>query len=211
MHYNTFGVIEADPQEFVAQGRSCGRRAVVVKPGGEYKDPLNAFPRPADMRDLDSAARRDHPASCLEREEWRNGEPGRGSTVSHLERSDPDRIPIEGLPIGREAICLIRSDHRWVRCVFGSWACAPERTGSVDMDGIRPPVLTPLPADGPFRYEQQKHRSAVRNPPRKVALRGCRRRKIHADFLTEPEFPRWRNNLFMWSFTLPGCLHVAHR
>jgi L-ascorbate metabolism protein UlaG (beta-lactamase superfamily) len=39
MHYNTFGVIEADPQEFVRKVEAAGRRAVVVKPGGEYKIP----------------------------------------------------------------------------------------------------------------------------------------------------------------------------
>jgi L-ascorbate metabolism protein UlaG (beta-lactamase superfamily) len=36
MHYNTFDVIKADPQEFVKKVEEAGMRAVVVKPGGEY-------------------------------------------------------------------------------------------------------------------------------------------------------------------------------
>ena len=39
MHYNTFGLIEADPQEFVRKVEAAGRKAVVVKPGGEYRVP----------------------------------------------------------------------------------------------------------------------------------------------------------------------------
>lgn len=37
MHYNTFDMIKADPQEFVKKIELAGRRAVVIKPGGEYK------------------------------------------------------------------------------------------------------------------------------------------------------------------------------
>lgn len=37
MHYDTFGWIEADPQEFVRKVESAGRRAIVVKPGESYE------------------------------------------------------------------------------------------------------------------------------------------------------------------------------
>ncbi len=37
MHYHTFDVIEADPQEFVRKAEAQGRKAVVVKPGSEYR------------------------------------------------------------------------------------------------------------------------------------------------------------------------------
>ncbi len=36
MHYKTFDVISADPDEFVKKVEAVGRKAVVVKPGGEY-------------------------------------------------------------------------------------------------------------------------------------------------------------------------------
>jgi L-ascorbate metabolism protein UlaG (beta-lactamase superfamily) len=36
MHYKTFDVISADPDEFVAKVVATGRKAVTVKPGGEY-------------------------------------------------------------------------------------------------------------------------------------------------------------------------------
>lgn len=36
MHYNTFAVIEADPEEFVRRVEAKGLEAVVVPPGGEY-------------------------------------------------------------------------------------------------------------------------------------------------------------------------------
>jgi L-ascorbate metabolism protein UlaG (beta-lactamase superfamily) len=37
MHYNTFDIIKADPEEFVKKVEAAGRKAVVVKPGSEYK------------------------------------------------------------------------------------------------------------------------------------------------------------------------------
>jgi L-ascorbate metabolism protein UlaG (beta-lactamase superfamily) len=36
MHYKTFDMISADPNEFVKKVEAAGRKAVVVKPGGEY-------------------------------------------------------------------------------------------------------------------------------------------------------------------------------
>jgi L-ascorbate metabolism protein UlaG (beta-lactamase superfamily) len=36
MHYNTFDIIKADPQEFVRKVEAAGRRATVVAPGAEY-------------------------------------------------------------------------------------------------------------------------------------------------------------------------------
>jgi len=36
MHYKTFDVISADPDEFVAKVAAIGQKAVAVKPGGEY-------------------------------------------------------------------------------------------------------------------------------------------------------------------------------
>ena len=36
MHYDTFGWIEADPNEFVKRVEAGGRKAVVVKPGASY-------------------------------------------------------------------------------------------------------------------------------------------------------------------------------
>jgi L-ascorbate metabolism protein UlaG (beta-lactamase superfamily) len=36
MHYNTFGWIEADPNEFVARVNAGGRKALVVKPGASH-------------------------------------------------------------------------------------------------------------------------------------------------------------------------------
>lgn len=36
MHYGTFDVIAADPQEFVRKVEAAGRKAVVVKPGSSY-------------------------------------------------------------------------------------------------------------------------------------------------------------------------------
>ena len=36
MHYKTFDVIDADPNEFVRKVEKTGRKAVVVRPGGEY-------------------------------------------------------------------------------------------------------------------------------------------------------------------------------
>ncbi len=36
MHYKTFDVISADPNEFVKKVEAAGRKAVVVKPGSEY-------------------------------------------------------------------------------------------------------------------------------------------------------------------------------
>ena len=36
MHYKTFDVIDADPNEFVQKVTAAGRKAVVVKPGAEY-------------------------------------------------------------------------------------------------------------------------------------------------------------------------------
>jgi L-ascorbate metabolism protein UlaG (beta-lactamase superfamily) len=35
MHYNTFDIIRADPQEFVRKVEAAGRKAAVVMPGGE--------------------------------------------------------------------------------------------------------------------------------------------------------------------------------
>jgi L-ascorbate metabolism protein UlaG (beta-lactamase superfamily) len=37
MHYNTFDIIRADPEEFAGKVRAAGARAVVVKPGTEYR------------------------------------------------------------------------------------------------------------------------------------------------------------------------------
>jgi L-ascorbate metabolism protein UlaG (beta-lactamase superfamily) len=37
MHYNTFDIIKADPEEFVSKVQAAGRKAIVVKPGAEYK------------------------------------------------------------------------------------------------------------------------------------------------------------------------------
>ncbi len=37
MHYNTFDIIKADPEEFARKVRAAGARAVVVKPGSEYR------------------------------------------------------------------------------------------------------------------------------------------------------------------------------
>ncbi len=37
MHYNTFDIIKADPEEFARKITAAGRKAVVVKPGSEYK------------------------------------------------------------------------------------------------------------------------------------------------------------------------------
>jgi L-ascorbate metabolism protein UlaG (beta-lactamase superfamily) len=37
MHYDTFGWIKADPQEFVRKVEAAGRKAVVVKPGASYE------------------------------------------------------------------------------------------------------------------------------------------------------------------------------
>ena len=37
MHYDTFGWIKADPNEFVKRVAAGGRKAVVVKPGGSYE------------------------------------------------------------------------------------------------------------------------------------------------------------------------------
>jgi L-ascorbate metabolism protein UlaG (beta-lactamase superfamily) len=37
MHYGTFDMIKADPQEFVRKVEAAGRKAAVVKPGGQYK------------------------------------------------------------------------------------------------------------------------------------------------------------------------------
>ncbi len=39
MHYNTFDIIKADPEEFVKKCSAAGCKAVVVKPGTEYKLP----------------------------------------------------------------------------------------------------------------------------------------------------------------------------
>jgi L-ascorbate metabolism protein UlaG (beta-lactamase superfamily) len=36
MHYGTFDVIRADPQEFVRRVEAAGRKAVVIHPGTEY-------------------------------------------------------------------------------------------------------------------------------------------------------------------------------
>jgi L-ascorbate metabolism protein UlaG (beta-lactamase superfamily) len=36
MHYGTFGVIEADPAEFVRKVEVTGRKAAVVAPGASY-------------------------------------------------------------------------------------------------------------------------------------------------------------------------------
>jgi L-ascorbate metabolism protein UlaG (beta-lactamase superfamily) len=36
MHYNTFPLIQADPEEFVRKAKGKGRAAVVVKPGASY-------------------------------------------------------------------------------------------------------------------------------------------------------------------------------
>jgi L-ascorbate metabolism protein UlaG (beta-lactamase superfamily) len=36
MHYRTFDVISADPNEFVKKVEAAGRKAIVVKPGSEY-------------------------------------------------------------------------------------------------------------------------------------------------------------------------------
>jgi L-ascorbate metabolism protein UlaG (beta-lactamase superfamily) len=37
MHFNTFDIIKADPEEFVRKVQAAGRKAVAVKPGGEYR------------------------------------------------------------------------------------------------------------------------------------------------------------------------------
>jgi L-ascorbate metabolism protein UlaG (beta-lactamase superfamily) len=37
MHYDTFDVIKADPQEFVRKVEAQGRRAKVVEPGGRHE------------------------------------------------------------------------------------------------------------------------------------------------------------------------------
>lgn len=37
MHYNTFDVIQADPQEFVRKVKAIGLHAVVIEPGQEFK------------------------------------------------------------------------------------------------------------------------------------------------------------------------------
>jgi L-ascorbate metabolism protein UlaG (beta-lactamase superfamily) len=37
MHYNTFGWIQADPNEFVKRVQASGRKAAVVEPGGRYE------------------------------------------------------------------------------------------------------------------------------------------------------------------------------
>ncbi len=37
MHYNTFDLIKADPEEFVRKAEAKGSRAAVVPPGGSYK------------------------------------------------------------------------------------------------------------------------------------------------------------------------------
>jgi L-ascorbate metabolism protein UlaG (beta-lactamase superfamily) len=37
MHYSTFDIIQADPQEFADKVEATGRKAMVVKPGAEYK------------------------------------------------------------------------------------------------------------------------------------------------------------------------------
>jgi L-ascorbate metabolism protein UlaG (beta-lactamase superfamily) len=37
MHYNTFDIIKADPEEFVRKVEAAGRKAVAVKPGSEYR------------------------------------------------------------------------------------------------------------------------------------------------------------------------------
>jgi L-ascorbate metabolism protein UlaG (beta-lactamase superfamily) len=37
MHYGTFDIIQADPQEFVRKAEAAGCKAVTVKPGGEYR------------------------------------------------------------------------------------------------------------------------------------------------------------------------------
>jgi L-ascorbate metabolism protein UlaG (beta-lactamase superfamily) len=39
MHYKTFDIIEADPEEFVRKVKAAGRQAVVVKPGSTYEVP----------------------------------------------------------------------------------------------------------------------------------------------------------------------------
>ena len=36
MHYKTFDVISADPNEFVKKVEAAGRKAIVVKPGSEH-------------------------------------------------------------------------------------------------------------------------------------------------------------------------------
>jgi L-ascorbate metabolism protein UlaG (beta-lactamase superfamily) len=37
MHYGTFDIIQADPEEFAAKVEAAGGKAVVVKPGAEYR------------------------------------------------------------------------------------------------------------------------------------------------------------------------------
>ncbi len=37
MHYNTFDIIKADPEEFVRKVSAAGRKAIVVKPGSEHR------------------------------------------------------------------------------------------------------------------------------------------------------------------------------
>ncbi|HYW84390.1 MAG TPA: metal-dependent hydrolase, partial [Spirochaetia bacterium] len=37
MHYETFEVIKADPEEFVRKAKAHGHKAVAVKPGATYK------------------------------------------------------------------------------------------------------------------------------------------------------------------------------
>jgi L-ascorbate metabolism protein UlaG (beta-lactamase superfamily) len=37
MHYNTFDIIRADPEEFAGKVRAAGARAIVVKPGADYR------------------------------------------------------------------------------------------------------------------------------------------------------------------------------
>jgi len=39
MHYNTFEMIRADPEEFARKAAAAGRKAAVVKPGGSYTLP----------------------------------------------------------------------------------------------------------------------------------------------------------------------------
>ncbi len=37
MHYNTFDIIKADPDEFVKKATAAGHKAIVVKPGSEHR------------------------------------------------------------------------------------------------------------------------------------------------------------------------------
>jgi len=45
MHYDTFGLIKADPQEFVRKVEAAGRKAVVVRPGGPARSRIDRTKR----------------------------------------------------------------------------------------------------------------------------------------------------------------------